>query len=83
MIVNLTTKMIKFVVIIFSSLIVCILSQSYVGPFTIQNFQLPDGNLLFHDIFVSEEKSIVFVAAPGFGLIRNSTVYKTMDATAW
>ena len=60
-------------------------SVNYNGPFTIQNFQMDDGNLLFHDIFISEEKRIMFISAPGFGSLKDSAALTAngFSAKAW
>lgn len=71
------------VVLLIHTIACVVLAQNYNGPFTIQNFPLPDGNLLFHDIFISEDSKIIFVAAPGFGLFQNISIFNTVTASAW
>lgn len=54
---------------------------SHPQAFTINTFTLPDGTVLFHDLFISSDKTIIFVSAPGFGQFKNSAFLKSMKAT--
>jgi len=57
-------------------------AADFSGPFTVNKFVLPDGTLLFHDLFISSDKTIVFVSAPGFGVFKNAEYLKSLNATA-
>jgi hypothetical protein len=55
---------------------------SYPQAFTVNSLVLPDGTLLFHDLFISSDRTIILVSAPGFGIFKNSDFLKSLKATA-